>query len=91
MTGTVENGFTLHFHDIKVNNEIVTASEDGKMGFISADDIAEVIADALLVEKSYNTDFIIVGPELLSYDQVCFSFSFSFSFSSSMATGRRDI
>ncbi len=40
------------------------------MGFISADDIADVAVCALTDEKSHNTDHIITGPELLSYDDV---------------------
>lgn len=68
----IENTLTFHAHSIKTNNEIVSASADGKIGFIGADDIAELVAEALLIEKSYNTDFILTGPELLTYDQACF-------------------
>lgn len=66
----VENALSVHLKSINVDNEIITASEDGKIGFVAADDIADLVAEALLVEKSYNTDFIITGPELLSYDEV---------------------
>ncbi|KAI0478557.1 NAD(P)-binding protein [Xylariaceae sp. FL0804] len=50
--------------------KIFTATEDGEIPFISADDIAEVAYHALTDEKSYNTDFRICGPENLTYDQI---------------------
>ena len=81
---------TFHAHSIKTNNEIVSASADGKIGFIGADDIAELVAEALLVEKSYNTDFILTGPELLTYDQVYFPSDLS-HLTNVYLPGRRDI
>lgn len=59
---------------IRDNNTIITASGDGKLGFISADDIADLAVQALTDEKSHNTDHIIVGPDLLSYDDVSYRF-----------------
>ncbi|KAK0201830.1 hypothetical protein DFS33DRAFT_1264295 [Desarmillaria ectypa] len=63
-----ENLLTMHFHDIKENNTIITASADGRLGFVSADDIADLAFEALTDAKSHNTDHILTGPELLSYD-----------------------
>ncbi|KAI0849457.1 NAD(P)-binding protein [Daldinia vernicosa] len=51
-------------------NKIFTAAQDGKIPFISADDIAEVAYHALTDEKSYNSDLRILGPENLTYDQI---------------------
>ncbi|KAI1653448.1 NAD(P)-binding protein [Daldinia decipiens] len=51
-------------------NKIFTAAQDGKIPFISADDIAEVAYHALADEKSYNCDLRILGPENLTYDQI---------------------
>ncbi|PBK97767.1 NAD(P)-binding protein [Armillaria gallica] len=65
-----ENLLTMHLHDIKENNTIITASADGKLGFVSADDIADLTFEALTDAKSHNTDHILTGPELLSYDDV---------------------
>lgn len=73
---SLENALTIHSHSIKVDNEIITATGGGKVGLVSADDIADLVAEALLVEKSYNTDLFLTGPELLSYDQVCLLPSF---------------
>ncbi len=68
--GCVDNFVTAHVQSIKEKGTIVSASEDGKIGFISADDIAQLAFDALTVAESYNTDKILLGPELLSYDEV---------------------
>ncbi|KAF9037842.1 NAD(P)-binding protein [Hymenopellis radicata] len=70
-----ENFVTMHLLSIKEKGTIVTASQDGKIGFISADDIADLAFDALTRAESYNTDKILLGPELLSYDDVAKTFS----------------
>ncbi len=69
-TGISENFLTRHLRSIKENNTIISASADGKVGFISADDIADLAVSALADEKSHNTDHIITDPELLTYDDV---------------------
>lgn len=51
-------------------NKIFTACEDGLIPFISADDIADVAFKALVDEKSHNCDYKVLGPDLLTYDQV---------------------
>ncbi|KAK0243646.1 hypothetical protein EDD85DRAFT_759963 [Armillaria nabsnona] len=52
---------------IKEKNTIISASADGKIGFTSADDIADAVS-ALRDERSHNIDHIITGPELLTSD-----------------------
>ncbi|AMY22373.1 MULTISPECIES: NAD(P)H-binding protein [Nocardiaceae] len=47
--------------------ETVSATGDGRIGFVDAGDIAAVAVHALLDEQSHNTDHIITGPEALSY------------------------
>ncbi|KAK2772969.1 hypothetical protein FQN52_004803 [Onygenales sp. PD_12] len=59
-----------HLPSIKNENKIRTAANEGKIPFISADDIARVAFRALTDEVPHNTDHLIRGPELLSYDQV---------------------
>ncbi|TWM21405.1 NAD(P)H azoreductase [Bacillus paralicheniformis] len=56
-----------HGASIRKKNEIVTASGSGKVGFIDADDIAEVAVCALLDQKPHNTSHILTGPKALSY------------------------
>ena len=53
-----------------MNNEIRSVTKDGRIAFVSVDDIAKAASDALLDEKSWNGDRYILGPELLSYDEV---------------------
>ncbi|SFR22344.1 Uncharacterized conserved protein YbjT, contains NAD(P)-binding and DUF2867 domains [Lentzea waywayandensis] len=49
------------------SGEIVTATGDGRVGFIDAADIAAVAARALTDPLPHNTDHLITGPEALSY------------------------
>lgn len=55
---------------IKEQGKVYTACGDGKIPFVSADDIAAVAFRALTDEKPHNTDIMILGPELLTYDEV---------------------
>ena len=59
-----------HLHSIRDADNIVTATGEGKLPFVSADDIAAVAFRALTDEKSHNTDYLLLGPELVSYDDV---------------------
>ncbi|KAK0457557.1 uncharacterized protein EV420DRAFT_1549020 [Desarmillaria tabescens] len=70
-----ENFLTVHLGTIKELNTIMSASGDGKIGFISADDIADLAVSALTDEKSHNTDHILLGPELLTYNDVAAIFT----------------
>ncbi|CAJ2506362.1 Uu.00g004920.m01.CDS01 [Anthostomella pinea] len=56
-------------------NEFDTATRDGKIPFVSADDVAEVAYHALTDGKSYNCDLRVLGPKNLTYDQVAETFS----------------
>ncbi len=57
---------------IKDQGKICTACGNGKVSFVSVTDIAAVAFRALVDEKSHNTDHVVVGPELLTYDDVCY-------------------
>ena len=57
-------------YTISQMNKIFTACGDGLIPFISADDIADVAFKALTDKESHNCDYKILGPELLTYDQV---------------------
>jgi len=52
------------------HNEIRSFAKDGHVAFVSVDDIAKAVSDALLDKKSWNTNRYILGPELLLYDEV---------------------
>lgn len=65
-----------------------SATGDGKIPFVSANDIARVGFRALTDEKSHNTDHVILGPDLLSYDQVGYLPYPSTTFEANQALGR---
>ncbi|KAB2573232.1 Agroclavine dehydrogenase [Lasiodiplodia theobromae] len=49
---------------------LVTACGDGKIPFISAEDIAAVVFHTLTDEKPHNTSYRLLGPELLTHDDI---------------------
>ena len=59
-----------HVQSIREENAIYSATQDGKVAFISADDIAVVAAVALTSPSLPNGDYILTGAEALSYDEV---------------------
>ncbi len=65
MQNFVENHY--HAASIKKDGVIVTATGDGRVGFIDVEDIADVGMRALLDEQAHNTDYILTGPQALSY------------------------
>lgn len=60
-------GDHLHAGSIRDHDEIVTAADDGRIGFVDVQDIAEVGVRALADERPHNTAHLITGPEALSY------------------------
>ncbi|MGP3934382.1 NAD(P)H-binding protein [Nonomuraea sp. KM88] len=52
---------------IRTDGEIVTATGDGRVGFVDAADIAAVAVRALLDAAPHDTDHLITGPQALSY------------------------
>ena len=70
-TWMMENFSELqHLKTIKEESAIYSAAEDGKIPWISVHDIAEVACYPLVKEDAMNKDPILLGPELLSYDNV---------------------
>ncbi|KAJ7486716.1 hypothetical protein FB451DRAFT_1337460 [Mycena latifolia] len=65
-----DNLLLIYSDSIRANDEILSAAEDGLIGYISTEDIAEVAFKALVDDVIENTQPILVGPELLSYDQI---------------------
>ena len=64
-----------HAPTIRDQSAIFSATRDGRISFISVSDIAAVASRALTDTRPHNCDYILVGPELLSYDQVAALFS----------------
>ncbi|MGW8377928.1 NmrA family NAD(P)-binding protein [Streptomyces sp. ODS28] len=63
-------GRHLHAESIRDTGLITTATGRGRVAFIDADDIAAVAARALTDETAHNTDWVLTGPEALSYEEV---------------------
>ncbi|MER5928951.1 NAD(P)H-binding protein [Streptomyces sp. NPDC002054] len=63
-------GSTPHARSIRDEGAIMSASGDGRVGFIDAEDIAAVAVRALTDDQAPNTDLILTGPQTLSYADV---------------------
>ena len=59
-----------HRATIAEEDAVYSATDDGKVGWISADDIAAVAARALTDLDRPNGELVLTGPEALSYDKV---------------------
>ncbi|MDQ0045781.1 ergot alkaloid biosynthesis protein [Paenibacillus polymyxa] len=59
-----------HVATISQQDLIISAAGQGKVGFVAAEDIAEVALRALIDEDAHNTEHMITGPDSLSYDDV---------------------
>ncbi|CAA7268478.1 unnamed protein product [Cyclocybe aegerita] len=68
-TWFIEN-FGSYSQGIIENDEITSVTKDGRIPFIGVEDIAKAAFDALVAEKSPNTDYYVIGPELWSYNEV---------------------
>lgn len=60
----------LHIQSIRTADEIVTATGQGRVAFVDADDIAAVAVRALTDERPHNAAHLITGPEALGYADV---------------------
>jgi uncharacterized protein YbjT (DUF2867 family) len=52
---------------IRERQEMVTATGDARLGFVDAEDIAAVAAELLLRPEPVAEDYVLTGPEALSY------------------------
>ena len=59
-----------HLPTIREEGAIYSATGQGRVPFIDAEDIAAAAMGALTSERAPDTDAILTGPELLSYDDV---------------------
>ena len=59
-----------HLESIRDEGAIYTATENGRVGFIDAEDIAAVAAKALSQPEFASGDIVLTGPAALSYDDV---------------------
>jgi hypothetical protein len=67
---------------------IPSVSDGRKVPFVSIDDVIAPACEALLDTQSHNKEEIIVGPELLSYDEAsCIPHCLSVTFNSDSCDG----
>ena len=59
-----------HAATIRDESRIYSATVQGRVPFVHADDIARVALRALTDEAPHNTDHIITGPQVLAYSEV---------------------
>lgn len=59
-----------HLPTIRDENKICSAAGEGKVPWVAAEDIAAVAFKLLADKEPHNRDYIVYGPELLSYGQV---------------------
>ncbi|MFI1017111.1 NAD(P)H-binding protein [Streptomyces sp. NPDC020965] len=63
-------GDHAHARTIRADGTIRTATGEGRVGFVDADDIAAVAVRALTAPRAPDTDLIITGPQSLSYGDI---------------------
>ena len=59
-----------HAHSIREQGILRSATGNGRVGFINAEDIARTASHILLSETPPNRDLLLTGPEAISYDEV---------------------
>jgi len=69
-TWFMQNFGTTFYESIREQNEIYGVAKDGRIPFVSTEDIAQAAYDALVSTQSPNKDYYVVGPELFTYDEV---------------------
>lgn len=60
----------LYARSIRERDEFLTNTEDGKMTFAAVEDVADAAFEALTTEKIAREELFIIGPELLTHDEV---------------------
>ena len=59
-----------HAKSIREEGKLYSATGDGRLPWVSTDDIAACAVQTLTVPRPPNTDYFILGPELLTYGDV---------------------
>lgn len=67
---SAENFGRYFYHSIREQNEIFSATGNGRIPWVSVQDLAQLAFEALTAEKCANTDKFVFGPELYTYDEV---------------------
>ncbi|KAF8970143.1 ergot alkaloid A [Flammula alnicola] len=66
-----QQNFGRNFYlSIRERNEIFSGTGNGRIPFVSIEDIAQAAFEALTAKKSPNKDLLVFGPDLYTYDEV---------------------
>ncbi|KAF9559101.1 NAD(P)-binding protein [Agrocybe pediades] len=65
----MENFGENDYSRIMEQNEVSSATGDGKIPWVSSEDIAQAAFNELTAEKISNKEYLVLGPELYSYDE----------------------
>ncbi|KAF9559097.1 NAD(P)-binding protein [Agrocybe pediades] len=65
----MENFGGNDYSRIMEQNEVSSATGDGKIPWVSSEDIAQAAFNELTAEKISNKEYFVLGPELRSYDE----------------------
>ncbi|KAH6650257.1 hypothetical protein F5144DRAFT_38742 [Chaetomium tenue] len=60
----------FHVEGIRKDSKVYSATSDAKIPFVSADDIAAVAVRTLTDEVAPNSEYLVLGSELLSYGEI---------------------
>ncbi|MEV5884449.1 NAD(P)H-binding protein [Streptomyces sp. NPDC052020] len=63
-------GDHMHARGIREHGAIRTATGEGRVAFVDADDIAAVAVHALTADRAPDTDLVVTGPQALGYDDI---------------------
>ncbi|KAF9482673.1 NAD(P)-binding protein [Pholiota conissans] len=69
-TWFTQNFGRYFYFSIREQNEIFSATGNGRIPWLSIDDLANLAFEALTAEKCPNKDSFIFGPELYTYDEI---------------------
>lgn len=73
LTQDPTENFTEAWHKYTLASEgaIYSATGEGRLPFVSCDDIAAMAYHGLVDQPAHNRDFFVLGPKTVSYDEVC--------------------
>ncbi|KDR83084.1 hypothetical protein GALMADRAFT_238896 [Galerina marginata CBS 339.88] len=66
----IENFGTAYAPSILQTDTIWTVAGDGRVPYVSVDDIAKAAFDALVAKEGANTDYYVLGPKLYNHDEI---------------------
>ncbi|KAF7555260.1 hypothetical protein G7Z17_g2263 [Cylindrodendrum hubeiense] len=73
----MENFVTYNLPSIKEEGKIYSATGSGKIPFVSVDDVAAGGFHTLTSKQPPNSDYLVLGPELLTYADIAAIISFA--------------